>query len=439
MESYPGPNARRWIDYHQSFAAPSEYSHKFVWDVTGDAVGPFVSDVDGNVLLDFTCHIGAAPLGYNNPKILDRMREFDLVDPLKIAGQDMYFGSGDSPEESQFPGASHLMEKLTEVTSHYGMDTVFLSNSGAEAIENGIKAAFDRIGGGKYAYAFEDSFHGRTLGTLSLTKSKPVYTRHYPQISGVETMPFCDCRDHDGSGPCSCGFFTDEGSRLRSSFAPEGGHIEPSEVGFLILEPVQGVGGYKFPNPAFMREVGAVCDEYDVTLVVDEIQSGVGRTGKMWASDHYDLEPDVIASAKALRVGATIAKEDVFPAEKNRLGSTWGGGDLISSMAGVFTLEAIQDHALLAHGTTQGEQIKERLREDPPAHVEDVRGLGLMLAVEFDTPERRNAVVQEALKRGMLTLGCGKKTLRLLPPLDVTDREVEMGTEILSDAIEAAG
>ena len=439
MESYPGPNARRWVDYHQSLAAPSEYSHEFVWDVTGDAVGPFVSDVDGNVLLDFTCHIGAAPLGYNNPKILDRMREFDLVDPLKIAGQDMYFGSGDSPAESRFPGASHLMEKLTEISSHYGMDTVFLSNSGAEAIENGIKAAFDRIGGGKYAYAFEDSFHGRTLGTLSLTKSKPVYTRHYPQISGVETVPFCDCRDYHGTGACSCGFFTDEGSRLRSSLAPEGGHIEPSEVGFLILEPVQGVGGYKFPNPVFMREVDAVCGEYDITLIVDEIQSGVGRTGKMWASDHYDLEPDVITSAKALRVGATIAKEDVFPAEKNRLGSTWGGGDLLSSMAGVFTLDAIQDHDLLAHGTTQGEQIKERLRKNSPAHVEDVRGLGLMLAVEFDTPDRRNTVVGEALKRGMLTLGCGKKTLRLLPPLDVTDREVEMGTEILNDAIEAAG
>ncbi|MGB9965679.1 aspartate aminotransferase family protein [Halobacterium sp. CBA1126] len=432
--AFPGPNAERWIDFHSENAAPSEYSHEFVWDVTAEADGPFVTDVDGNVLLDFTCHIGAAPLGYNNEKVLSKLREFDLVEPMKIAGQDMYFGAGPDPETAEFPGSSHLMDRLVDASSHYGMDTVFLSNSGAEAIENAMKICHDHKPPAKYAYAFENSFHGRTVGTLSLTKSKEVYTRHYPEIGGVQTIPFCDC---ESAAACECGFFVGDSSRLRNTLSPEGGHINPDEVGFLVLEPVQGVGGYRFPNEEFLAEVDDVCDTYDIPLVVDEIQSGVGRTGEMWAADHYPIEPDVIASAKGLRVGATISRSDIFPAEKNRLGSTFGGGDLLASMQGAFTLEAIEEHDLLDNATERGRQAQEILRDGAPDHVVDVRGEGLMLAVEFDTGDRRDAVVEAALDRGLLTLGCGKKTIRLLPPLDSTRREIELGTELFCDAMDA--
>ncbi|WP_435320697.1 aminotransferase class III-fold pyridoxal phosphate-dependent enzyme [Haloarchaeobius sp. TZWSO28] len=432
----PGPNAEKWIEFHSKHAAPSEYSHEFVWDVTAEADGPFVTDVDGNVLLDFTCHIGAAPLGYNNEKVVSKLREFDLVEPMKIAGQDMYFGAGPDPETAEFPGSSHLMDQLTDACSHYGMDTVFLSNSGAEAVENAMKITHDHKPAAKYGYAFEGSFHGRTVGTLSLTKSKEVYTRHYPEISGIETVPFCEDRGCS-AGTCDCGFFSGGGSRFRNSLAPEGGHVNPDEVAFAILEPIQGVGGYRFPSDEFMAEVGSVCDEYDIPLVVDEIQAGVGRTGEMWASDHYPIEPDVIASAKGLRVGATISNSDVFPTEKNRLGSTFGGGDLLGSMQGAFTLQAIEEHDLLDNATERGRQAKETIRDDAPDHVEDVRGKGLMLAVEFDTPERRNAVVEAALERGLLTLGCGKKTIRLLPPLDSTEREIELGASIFCEAMDA--
>ncbi|SER10742.1 aminotransferase class III-fold pyridoxal phosphate-dependent enzyme [Natrinema salaciae] len=436
-DALPGPNAQQWVDFHQEYSAPSEYSHDFVWDVTREADGPFVTDVDGNVLLDFTCHIGAAPLGYNNEKILEKVREFDLVEPMKIAGQDMYFGSGPSPDEADFPGSSHLMEKLTEVSSQYGMDTVFLSNSGAEAMENAMKITHDYRAPAKYGVAFAGSFHGRTLGTLSLTKSKDVYTHHYPEIGGIETVPFCADRGCDADS-CDCGFFAGGGSQLRNMLAPEGGYVDPDEIAFLTLEPIQGVGGYRFPSQAFMQEVADVTDAYDIPLVVDEIQSGIGRTGEIWASDHYPIEPDVIASAKALRVGATVSRSDVFPSEKNRLGSTFGGGDLLGSMMGAFTLEAIQEHDLLDNATRRGEQAKEILRDDTPASVEDVRGTGLMLAVEFDTAARRSAVVQAALERGLLTLGCGKKTIRLLPPLDSSEREIELGISIFLEAIEAA-
>ncbi|WP_142860331.1 aminotransferase class III-fold pyridoxal phosphate-dependent enzyme [Salinigranum halophilum] len=436
VESLPGPNAQRWIDFHSKRAAPSEYSHDFVWDITAEADGPFVTDVDGNVLLDFTCHIGAAPLGYDNEKVLSKLREFDLVEPMKIAGQDLYFGAGPDPETTAFPGSSHLMDRLVDVSSEYGMDTVFLSNSGAEAVENAMKITHDHKPTAQYGVAFAGSFHGRTLGTLSLTKSKDVYTRHYPQVAGVETVPFCDDR---GCTPdtCDCGFFTDAGSRFRNSLAPEGGHIDPGEVAFAILEPIQGVGGYRFPSQEFMAEVGDVCDTYDIPLVVDEIQSGVGRTGRMWASEHYAVDPDVICAAKGLRVGATVSRSELFPDQKNRLGSTFGGGDILASMYGAFTLEAIEEHDLLDNATSRGEAAKERLRDGAPDHVEDVRGKGLMLAVEFDTAERRDAVVKAALERGMLTLGCGKKTIRLLPPLDVTEREVELGTELFCEAMQA--
>jgi 4-aminobutyrate aminotransferase len=438
VDAFPGPNAQEWVEFHGENAAPSEYSHEFVWDVTREADGPFVTDVDGNVLLDFTCHIGAAPLGYNNEKLTGKLRAFDLVEPMKIAGQDMYFGAGPTPEDSDVPGSSHLMEKLVDVSSQYGMDTVFLSNSGAESMENAMKITHDHRAPAKYGVAFAGSFHGRTFGTLSITKSKEVYTRHYPEISGIETVPFCADRGCDAAS-CDCGFFANEGSQLRNSLSPEGGHINPDEIAFLTLEPIQGVGGYRFPSDAFMQEVADVTDEYDIPLVVDEIQSGVGRTGEIWASDHYPIEPDVISAAKALRVGATISREEIFPSEKNRLGSTFGGGDLLGSMMGAFTLEAIEEHDLLENATERGEQAKELLRDDSPDHVVDVRGKGLMLAVEFDTPERRSAVVEESLRRGLLTLGCGKKTIRLLPPLDSSEREIELGIGIFLEAIEAAG
>ena len=436
VDAFPGPHAEKWIDFHTRHAAPSEYSHEFVWDVTRAAEGPFVTDVDGNCLLDFTCHIGAAPLGYNNGKVLDKVREFDLVEPMKIAGQDLYFGTGPDPNSVDIPGTGHLMERLTEVSSQYDMDTVFLSNSGAEAVENALKLVYDNNPQAKYGLAFENSFHGRTFGTLSVTRSNEVYTRHYPEIAGIKTVSFCDDR-HCTPDTCDCGFAGTDGSQLRNLLAPEGGHVNPDEVAFLIVEPVQGVGGYRFPGTHFMREIGDVCETYDIPLIADEIQSGIGRTGEMWASDHYAIEPDVISAAKALRVGATISRSELFPSEKNRLGSTFGGGDILSSMQGLFTLEAIEEYDLLDNATARGRQAKELLRDDAPDHVVDVRGKGLMLAVEFDTGTRRDAVVAEALKRGLLTLGCGTKTIRLLPPLDVTEREIDLGISILNEAITA--
>ncbi|WP_158056198.1 aminotransferase class III-fold pyridoxal phosphate-dependent enzyme [Halorussus halophilus] len=431
VERMPGKRASEWSEYHHQFSAPSTYVYDFVWDYMEDAEGPFCTDVDGNVLMDFTSHVAAAPLGYNNPKIMDKMDEFELPDPTKIAGQDFYAAGGWPPEEPEFPGPTQLMDRLTDLTSHYDMDTVFLSNSGAEAVENAIKICY--ASGGHRAFTFDGAFHGRTLGALSLNRSKRVHRQGYPEIGGVVSLPYPSTEAEyeekwltDGPG----------GNVLADKFDDSQGILDPQEVAYVIMEPVQGEGGYRTPHDGFVSDLADIRAEFDLNVIADEIQAGMGRTGKMWAIDHLDLEPDVITSAKGLRVGATISRKDVFPEEKGRLSSTWGAGDIVSALQGALTIDAIEEYDLLDNVTERGRQMRELLEDAELPNVIDVRGAGLMLAVEFDTKDRREAVVDAAMKRGLLTLGCGYKTLRLLPPLDVTEREIDLAFDLFASAVE---
>ncbi|ELY58020.1 class III aminotransferase [Natronococcus amylolyticus DSM 10524] len=429
----PGERAKRWAEYHHRYAAPSTYVYEFVWDTQADAVGPFCTDVDGNILLDFTSHVAAAPLGYNNPVIREKLEAFDLVDPLKIAGQDFYASGGWPPEDPEFPSPTQLQDRLIAMTDHYDMDRVFLSNSGAEAIENAIKICY--ASGGHRAFTFDGAFHGRTLGALSLNRSKAVHRTGYPEIPGVVSVPYPSSQETyetdwltDGPG----------GNVVADKLHPDRGVIDPDEVAFLILEPIQGEGGYRVAHPAFARDLEELRERYDLKIVADEIQTGLGRTGELWGVDHLGLTPDVITAAKGLRVGATISRSDVFPEETGRISSTWGAGDVTAAMQGVLTIDAIHEENLLENARERGEQLRSRLeRAELPGAI-DVRGRGLMLAVEFDTKARREAVVKAAFERGLLTLGCGHKSLRLLPPLDVTEREIDLGVELLLEASKAA-
>ena len=433
VESLPGELASEWADYQRGVAALSTHLYDFVWDPTAEAEGPFCTDVDGNVLMDFTSHVASAPLGYNNPSLVERLREFDLVDPLKIAGQDFFVGTG-SPTDTSLPGPAQLMHRLVDIAPD-GMDTVFLSNSGAEAVENAIKICYDHRDGASYGINFEGAFHGRTLGALSLNRSKAAHRRDFPEISGVTTLPYCDDRGCDPA-TCSCGFFPDgDESWLRRKLDPGRGNVDASSVAYAIVEPIQGEGGYRIPSEAFMDELAAVCADHDIPLIADEIQTGMGRTGEWWGSDHYGIEPDVFAVAKGLRVGATVANEDRFPDERARLSSTWGAGDLLSSMLGVLTIDVIDEEGLLDNATVRGDHLADRLREGEIAGAIDVRNRGLLVAVEFDSKARRDAVLECCLERGLLTLPCGYKTLRLLPPMDVTEREVDLAADLLLDAV----
>ncbi|MHC3438331.1 aminotransferase class III-fold pyridoxal phosphate-dependent enzyme [Natrialbaceae archaeon A-gly3] len=430
VESIPGERAKRWVQYHHEYAAPSTYVYEFVWNAQGEAIGPFCTDVDGNVLLDFTGHVAASPLGYNNPLILERLEGFDLPDPTKIAGQDFYVSGGYPPEDPEFPGPTQLMERLVDLTSHYDMDTVFLSNTGAEAVENAIKICY--ASGGHRAFTTDGAFHGRTLGALSLNRSKAIHRKGYPEIPGVVSVPFPASENEyerewrtDGPG----------GNVLADKLHPERGVIDPEEVAYLILEPIQGEGGYNVAHSEFARDLEDARERFGLRIVADEIQSGLGRTGELWGVDHLPLTPDVIASAKGLRVGATVSRAELFPDEESRLSSTWGAGDLLSALQGVATIDAIREENLLENVRERGRQLREVLGDADLESVIDVRGRGLMLAVEFDTKDRREAVVEAAMKRGLLTLGCGYKTVRLLPPLDVTEREIDLGARLFLEAV----
>ncbi|ELY43077.1 aminotransferase class III-fold pyridoxal phosphate-dependent enzyme, partial [Natronorubrum sulfidifaciens] len=281
---------------------------------------------------------------------------------------------------------------------------------------------------------FDGAFHGRTLGALSLNRSKTVHRRGFPEVPGVISLPYPATQDEyerrwltDGPG----------GNVVADRLHPDRGVIDPDEVAFLILEPIQGEGGYRVAHPEFARDLEALRERYDLRIVADEIQSGLGRTGELWAIDHLDLTPDVITSAKGLRVGATIARSELFPAETGRLSSTWGAGDLLAAMQGVLTIDIIHEQGLLENVRTRGQHLLDRLEDLESESIVDVRGRGLMLAVEFDTETRRDAVLEAAFSRGLLTLGCGYKTLRLLPPLDVTEREIDLGVRLLVESIEA--
>ncbi|WP_247728898.1 aspartate aminotransferase family protein [Halovivax limisalsi] len=432
VDDVPGSRAQQWAEYHHRFAAPSTYVYEFVWDSTADATGPFCTDVDGNVLLDFTSHVAASPLGYNNPTLQSKLDAIDLPDPTKIAGQDFYVSSDWPPESSEVPGPSELMDRLTQLTDHYDMDTVFLSNSGAEAVENAIKICYAR--GGHRGVTTEGAFHGRTLGALSLNRSKAVHRKGYPEVPGIVSIPYPSTDEvyesrwrTDGPG----------GNVLADKLHPERGVIDADELAYVILEPIQGEGGYRPAHPEFARDIEAIRDRYDVAVIADEIQSGLGRTGEFWGVDHLDLTPDVITSAKGLRVGATISRSDVFPEETGRISSTWGAGDLVSSLQGALTIDVIHEENLLQNVRERGRQLTETIVDADLPGVVNVRGPGLMVGVEFDEKGRREAVVEAAMERGLLTLGCGYKTLRLLPPLDVTEREIELGADLLASAVES--
>jgi 4-aminobutyrate aminotransferase len=362
---------------------------------------------------------------------------FDLPNPTKMAGQSFYASTGWPPDAPDVPGPAQLMERLTALTTDYGFDTVFLSNSGAEAVENAIKICYDDRGGAGQGITFKGAFHGRTLGALSLNRSKGVHRRGFPEVSGMHDLPYC--RDAAcTAATCECGFFPDDDapSQFRAMLDPKRGYVDPDDLAYLIVEPVQGEGGYRFPSEAFAEEIQAVCEQHDVLLIADEIQTGLGRTGEWWASDHYALKPDVIASAKALQVGATISSADVFPGEKARISSTWGGGDVLAALQGAVTIDVIEEENLLQNARERGRQLRERLREADPDTIENVRGKGLMVALDFPSKECLDRTIRAGLERGLLTLGCGERTMRLVPPLDVTEREIDLGVDLLLEAIE---
>src|SRR5918996_2936316 len=404
----PGPKARAMIARDEAVASPSlTRAYPLVAE---SGKGLVVTDVDGNRFLDFAAGIAVCSTGHAHPKVVQAIK--DQAERLvHIAATDFYE-----------PRYLELMERLAAIGPFTDPARVFLTNAGTEAVEGAIKLAryhTHRPG----IIAFEGGFHGRTMGSLSLTNSKVKQRAGFgPLVPMVHHAPFPRVRAwREGSG----GDGSAELAHLKGTIF--GRQISPKDVAAIVVEPIQGEGGY-FPAPAaFMRGLRDLCDEHGILLVADEIQSGMGRTGRWWAIEHAGIEPDIVTVAKGIAsgmpIGAFLARDSVWTWPPGSHGSTFAGNPVCAAAA-LATIDVIESEGL-ANATAMGDRLRggiERVAAGSGA-VRDIRGAGLLLGVEFDSHEAAEAVQEAAFQRGLLTLECGEASLRFSPPLIVGEPE----------------
>jgi 4-aminobutyrate aminotransferase len=400
----PGPAARRIIDVVKRNCYDSTFAYQLV---IADGSGSFLHDVDGNSFLDFTSNIGSCPLGYSHPEIMKALAEQSKNGAHKIAGQDFY-----CKEHAE------LSEQASSIIPQ-GFK-VFFVNSGAEAVENAIKVAYRKMSATTPStlpgVSFVNAFHGRTLGALSFTFSKPVQKKGYPEFP-VLRIKFCtDDSDQE----------IDAAEKL----------LAENKAAFIISEVVQGEGGYNIASSQFIQNLRRCTDKYGVPLILDEVQSGMGRTGRWWAFEHYGVRPDIMSAAKALQVGMTAYDNGLDPGEQGALSSTWGGGSRIDMAIGAKIIEVIKKDNLLANAAVMGAKLKKGLQElAGKGGLANVRGLGLMIGIEFDSKQSRDERLARAFKKGLLLLPAGQKAMRVIPPLTITEEEVQEGLELMSQAL----
>lgn len=416
----PGPEAQAVLDRDAAVTSPSlprayPLAPRRAWRST-------IEDVDGNYFLDFNAGIAVNSTGHAHPAVVAAVQE-QAAELLHYSASDFFL-----------PIYSRTCEALARTAPISGDVRVFLTNSGAEAVEGALKLA--RYATGRpYVISFNGAFHGRTYGAMSLTASKAKYHKGFgPLLPGVHHVPYADPRIAAQGG-------RDTGSieALQTLFRYD---VDPSEVAAIFVEPIQGEGGYIVPADGWLEELRALADEHGILLVADEVQSGAGRTGKMWAIEHTGVEPDILLSAKGLAsglpLGAIIAKAEIMQAwGPGAHGSTYGGSP-VPCAAALATLRVIDEEGLLAHADVIGAQLMTGLRAIEEEHrdlIVDVRGRGLMIGVEFPSGQVAAAVQDAAFVRGLLVLECGENAVRMSPPLVVTPDEARIALEILAEAV----
>ena len=401
MTNIPGPKSRRLVDEFKNITYDSTFTYPLVFK-TGR--GCVIEDIDGIEFLDFTSNIGSCPLGYSYPDILDVIKEYSSSERgvHKIAGQDFYC-------EEHFDIASKLLS-ISKKNSK-----VFFINSGAEAVENAIKIAYKKMGP-LIGISCNGDFHGRTLGALSFTMSKEIQKTNFPELP-VKRIKFCTSE----SDP--------EINQLESL-------IKEYKVAFIITEIIQREGGLNVASKLFIHHIRKLADEYKVPLIFDEVQSGMGRTGKWWAYEHYGVEPDIMTVAKALQVGATVYDKGYDPPEPGVLSSTWGGGSRIDMAIGTKIIEIILKNNLLSNSQKIGDVLLKNFVDIVGINgLIDARGIGLMIGLEFDTKVTRDFIVNSLFKKGLLILPAGMKSIRIMPPLIINEEEAMKGFSLISDTI----
>ncbi len=426
----PGPKAQAVVERDQKVLSPS-YTRSYPL-VIARGEGAIVEDVDGNRFLDMNAGIAVVATGHAHPKVVAAVRE-QAEKFLHMSGTDFYYEN-----------MVELAEKLAALAPGPDPKRVYFGNSGAEAIEAALKMARYHTGRDKFV-AFLGGFHGRTMGALSLTGSKSVQKKGFaPLLGGVTHIPYAYCyRCAYGKQPETCAVECVQ--VLEKQLFPT--ILPAEEVAAVFVEPVQGEGGYVVPPKKFFDELRAVCDRHGILLVADEVQCGMGRTGKLFASDNFGLEPDIIAMAKGIASGlplsATVAKAQYMQWKPGAHASTFGGNP-VSVAASLATIELLQQE-LIDNAVAIGAHMRQRMDGWVSRFpvIGDVRGLGLMLAFEVvkdkqskeRAPELRNRIEQLAFQRGVLVLGAGQNSIRLSPPLVLSKDQADYAMAVLEECI----
>jgi 4-aminobutyrate aminotransferase len=427
----PGPKARTLVKKDSELVSPS-YTRYYplVVDSGNDCI---VKDVDGNEYIDFNSGLVCLNIGHNHPKVVQAIKgQCDKF--LHYSNTDFYYQK-----------SVNLAEKLLKITPGAFQKRVHFGNSGTEAVEAALKLSKWHTRRHQFI-AFTGAFHGRTFGSMSLTGSKPVQRRHYfPMLPGVTHVPYPYCYRCPLDLSCpECGYrcidFIDE--QVLQKYVP------PEEVAGIVFETIQGEGGYIVPPPEYFQHLKKLADKYGLLLIADEVQSGIGRTGKWFAIEHWKIEPDIICTAKALASGlplsATVARARLMDWEPGSHASTFGGNPLACA-AGQVVIDVIKEEKLLENAEKQGSYILKWLEDLKQEReiVGDVRGRGLMIGAEFveDKETKKPGVdqVKEVMlrcwRRGVATVTCGVSTLRLVPPLTITRELVDASLEIIEDVV----
>lgn len=430
----PGPKAAEFIARDNAYVSPS-YTRAYPL-VAERAEGLWIRDPDGNIFLDFTAGIAVCTTGHCHPRVVEAIKsQADRL--LHMSGTDFYYTA-----------QIELAEKLALIAPGPERKKIFFGNSGAEAVEAALKLArwHSRR---DLNLAFFGAFHGRTIGALSLTASKTIQKKRYnPLLPGVTHVPYPNCyRCPFGACYPTCGIacvLWIEDPLFRTAVPPE-------EVAAIFVEPIQGEGGYIVPPPEFHTRLSQLARKYGILLVADEVQSGMGRTGRMFAMEHFDVVPDIMAIAKGIAsgmpLGAMVARADIMDWEAGSHASTFGGNP-VSCSAAMATIELLEE-GLVAHAATRGKQLMDGLREIQKSIecIGDVRGKGLMIGVELvkdrvskeQAGDWRNRVIRNAFHKGLLLLGCGESTIRFCPALTVSAEEVDVGLTIFEESVRELG
>ena len=430
-----GPIGQALINRDLGVLSPS-YTREYAL-VVDRAEGSEVWDVDGRRYIDFMAGIAVLNVGHRHPKVVAAVQE--QIDKFwHICLSDFFY-----------PQAIELAEKLQSIAPMGNNDAmVYFGNSGTEAIEAAIKLAMYKTGRSKFI-GFLGAFHGRTLGSLSFTASKNVQRARYGAGVEVVHMPYANPYRQVLANPQNKDYGGVVIDYLEEQLLDK--VIAPEDIAGILVEPIQGEGGYIVPSSQFFPRLRAVCDRYGILMITDEIQSGVGRTGNWWAIEHENVQPDIVCFAKGvgsgMPIGGILAKKDVMVWQSGAHGSTYGGNP-VAAVSALATLQVIEEEGLLAQAEETGQYIMDALVEMQMRHpsMGDLRGRGLMIGIEFvqdrETKARavalRDAIVQSAFENGLLLLPCGPNTLRLTPSLNIPRNLVDEGLQLFETAVTKA-